>query len=227
MISVTTVHPSSPSGQPPVLLVHGAAKSGSVWKYWQESLACLGWSSHALDLRGHGRSSGSVDGASMMAYADDVAEAAKGLPEAPVVLGWSMGGLVALMFAAKGLARACVALAPSTPAAEHDSGVEIRAGTFGPEEYGITGDDPADQPAMPDKESHSWMPAIPARCARSMKRARSKTNGAARVESEHRKLTLSCIRRPSQPNRSMLSHPSFVVLDLRPSSSGTVRQVCV
>ncbi len=160
MIYVRTVHPSSPSGLPPVLLVHGAANSASVWKYWQESLASLGWSSHAVDLRGHGLSPGSVDGASMMDYADDVAEAASELSEPPVVMGWSMGGLVALMFAARGLARACVALAPSTPATEQDPGVEIRRGTFGPEEYGITSDDPSDQPEMPDLDTQERLVAL-------------------------------------------------------------------
>ena len=160
MIYVTAVHPSNPSGLPPVLLVHGAANSASVWKYWQESLARLGWSSHAVDLRGHGCSPGSVGGASMTDYADDVAEAASRLPESPVVMGWSMGGLAALMFATRGLARACVALAPSTPANEPDSGVEIRTGTFGPEEYGITGDDPADQPSMPDLDTEERLVAL-------------------------------------------------------------------
>ena len=160
MISVTTVHAMSPSRRPSVLLVHGAANSAPVWKYWQESLARLGWSSHALDLRGHGRSPGSVDGASMTDYADDVAEAASGLPEAPVVLGWSMGGLVALMFATRGSARACVTLAPSTPAAERDPMVEIRRGTFGTEGYGITSDDPADQPAMPDLDIEERLIAL-------------------------------------------------------------------
>lgn len=89
----------------------------------------------------------------MTDHPDDVAEAAKGLPEAPVVPGWSMGGRAALMFAAMELARACVALAPSTPAAERDPGVEIWTGTFGPEEHGITGDDPDDQPEMPDLDT--------------------------------------------------------------------------
>lgn len=65
-------------------------------------------------------------------------------------MGWSMGGLVALMVAARGHARACVALAPSAPAHRRDETVELRRGVFGAEEYGITSDDPADQPAMPD-----------------------------------------------------------------------------
>lgn len=93
------------SQRPPVLLVHGAANSSGVWRFWQEALAELGWSSHAVDLRGHGRSSGSIDGATMSDYADDIAVAAARLSETPVVMGWSMGGLVAIMVAANGHAR--------------------------------------------------------------------------------------------------------------------------
>ena len=121
-----------------------------VWRYWQQALAQGGWGSYAVDLRGHGESPGAVDGASMSDYAADVTAVAEQLPETPVVLGWSMGGLVAIMAASSGRARACVGLAPSTPALERDASVEIRRGGFGPEEYGITSEDPADQPAMPD-----------------------------------------------------------------------------
>ena len=42
--------------RPPLILVHGAANSARVWTFWQDELARRGWSSHALDLRGHGRS---------------------------------------------------------------------------------------------------------------------------------------------------------------------------
>ncbi|MXZ46337.1 MAG: alpha/beta fold hydrolase [Chloroflexi bacterium] len=136
--------------RPPVVLMHGAANSSAVWRHWQEALVERGWGSHALDLRGHGRSEGSVDGATMSDYADDVAAFVETLPETPVLMGWSMGGLVALMVAARGHARACVALAPSVPADRRDESVEIRRGVFGAEEYGITSDDPADQPTMRD-----------------------------------------------------------------------------
>ncbi|MDE2695328.1 MAG: alpha/beta fold hydrolase [Chloroflexota bacterium] len=144
-----TSSPAS-SDRPPVVLVHGAANSSAVWRHWQEALVDRGWSSHALDLRGHGRSEGSVDGATMSDYADDVAAFVETLRETPVLMGWSMGGLIALMVAARGHARSCVALAPSAPADRRDGGVEIRRGVFGPEEYGITGDDLGDQPTMPD-----------------------------------------------------------------------------
>ena len=131
-----------------------------VWRYWQQALAQGGWSSYAVDLRGHGESPGSVDGASMSDYANDVTAVAEQLPETPVVMGWSMGGLVAIMAASSGRARACVGLAPSTPALERDDSVEIRRGVFGPEEYGIISEDPAEQPAMPDLDIEERMIAL-------------------------------------------------------------------
>ena len=160
MVAVTVIGATNASQRPPLLLVHGAANSSPVWRFWQQALAKRGWSSHAVDLRGHGASEGSVDGATMSDYADDVAGVADGLPRTPVVVGWSMGGLVAMMVAARGVARACVGLAPSAPAVTRDDGVEIRPGVFGPEEYGITSDDPAEQPAMPDLDIEERRVAI-------------------------------------------------------------------
>ena len=158
--SVTIVHPETASDRPPILLVHGAANSSIVWRYWQQALAQLGWSSYAVDLRGHGNSPGLVDGATMSDYMDDVLAVAKQLPEMPVVIGWSMGGLVAMMAAKSGLVNACVGLAPSTPVVERDYSVEIRAGVFGPEEYGVTSQDPLSQPTMPDLDIEERLIAL-------------------------------------------------------------------
>lgn len=69
----------------------------------------------ALDLRGHGESDPAADAAyAVENFADDVAAvtAHAGL-EAPVVIGHSMGGLVALECAARGLASAAVLLDPA------------------------------------------------------------------------------------------------------------------
>ena len=150
MVAVHVVPSTVASERSPLVLVHGAANSSGVWRFWQQALAERGWTTHAVDLRGHGDSEGSVDGATMADYAGDVTSVVEGLPETPVVAGWSMGGLVAMMVAARGGARACVALAPSTPSATRDQSVEIRPGVFGAEEYGITNRDPAEQPTMPD-----------------------------------------------------------------------------
>jgi pimeloyl-ACP methyl ester carboxylesterase len=136
---------------PPVILVHGAANSARVWTFWQAELARRGWSSHAIDLRGHGTGAPTELGTTRMAdYADDVVALARALRQPPILIGWSMGGLVALMAAAACRARACVGLAPSAPTRTSDASIPLRAGVFGAEEYGIVDRDPDRQPAMLD-----------------------------------------------------------------------------
>lgn len=136
---------------PPLILVHGAANSAQVWPFWQDELARRGWSSYALDLRGHGRSEPlDLSETRMADYVDDVLTVAGELTKAPVLVGWSMGGLVALIAAGRCQARACIGLAPSTPARHHDTSVRLGTGVFGPEEYGIVDRDPARQPTMSD-----------------------------------------------------------------------------
>ena len=136
---------------PPIILIHGSANSATVWTIWQQELATQGWSTFALDLRGHG-SSPPVDlvDVHMADYAEDVQRLAQQLTMAPVLLGWSMGGLVALMVAASGGIAACVTLAPSIPARHEDPAVPLRSGIMMADVYGITSTDPTDQPVMPD-----------------------------------------------------------------------------
>ena len=142
------------------MLVHGAGNSSGVWRFWHAALADLGWTSVAVDLRGHGASPGELAATSMRDYADDVEAALHDAGERPVVVGWSMGGLAAMMAAAGGDASACVCLAPSVPARKTDPSVGLRRGVFGPEEYGITSRGPADQPAMADLDSEERAVAI-------------------------------------------------------------------
>jgi pimeloyl-ACP methyl ester carboxylesterase len=95
-------------------------------------------------------------------YAADVRDAVAALPEPPIVLGWSMGGLVAMMVAADGHAAACVGLAPSAPARTRRTDVPLRPGVFGPEAYGIVDRDPTHQPAMPDLDEEERRLALAA-----------------------------------------------------------------
>ncbi len=151
MLAVSTTLPNHLTDRSPIILVHGAANSASVWTFWQRELAAHGWPSYAIDLRGHGRSDPiDLSHASMQDYAADVHVLAAQFARPPVLIGWSMGGLVALMVAASGVATACVGLAPSTPARQPNTAVAVRVGEFGAEEYGITSRDPAKQPAMLD-----------------------------------------------------------------------------
>ena len=135
----------------PIILVHGAANSSSVWTFWEQELIANGWSTHAINLRGHGAVAGvDLSQTSMDDYAGDVIALAGQLKDPPVLIGWSMGGLVAMMAAAEGKAAACITLAPSMPARRTDPSVELRYGEFTAEEYGITSRDPKEQPGMPD-----------------------------------------------------------------------------
>lgn len=79
--------------RPPIVLVHGATNSAAVWRFWQAGLAARGWSSWALDLRGHGDSPAADLARTRLAdYADDVAALLAELLGPPVVVGWSMSG---------------------------------------------------------------------------------------------------------------------------------------
>jgi pimeloyl-ACP methyl ester carboxylesterase len=160
--------PSHDSRLPPFLLVHGAANSARGWTYWQSALADEGVDPYAIDLRGHGDSTpADLSGASMRDYADDVRAVLEQVARPAIVVGWSMGGLAAMLAAERAGAVGCIGLAPSVPAVQVDGTVELRHTEFGPQEYGITGADPDDQPAMPDLDREECAIALASLCRES------------------------------------------------------------
>jgi pimeloyl-ACP methyl ester carboxylesterase len=182
MLAVRTALPATRARHTPVVLIHGAANSARVWTYWQPQLAERGYASHAIDLRGHGESSAvDLSRTSMLDYVDDVEPLIADLP-ACVLVGWSMGGLVAMM-TAQGRAniRACVGLAPSTPAKARDASVLLRIGEFDAGEYGITTTDPDAQPAMPDLDREERVVAL-ASLSRESRYARDERAAGVLVE---------------------------------------------
>jgi len=152
IITASAMFPGGSDSHSPIVLVHGAANSAYVfWKFWQRELAARGWPTYAIDLRGHGNSDpADLSHTSMNDYADDVYALVRQLRRKPILVGWSMGGLIAMMVASSGHGAACVALAPSLPARQPNPSIELRTGEFTAEEYGILNRDPEEQPAMPD-----------------------------------------------------------------------------
>lgn len=116
-----TMRVASPTGSvvpatSPVLLVHGLAGGAWYWDRYQRVLAEHGFTSHALNLRGHHDSRGVADlgRVSLTDYVADVSEAAACLGR-PVVVGHSLGGLLAQAVAAAGGVSAAVLLTSMPP----------------------------------------------------------------------------------------------------------------
>jgi pimeloyl-ACP methyl ester carboxylesterase len=100
-----------------VVMVHGAFCGGWVFDEFATPFREAGCAVATPDLPGHspGDPPDAAVGHSMSDYAAAVAEVAAGAPEPPVLVGHSLGGLVALMAAARTRVSAVVLLAPSPP----------------------------------------------------------------------------------------------------------------
>ena len=100
-----------------IVMVHGAFCGAWAFERFRTPFEAAGFEVIAPDLRGHGEGepSAAVVGVSMTDYAADIARLCAACPEPPVLLGHSMGGLVAQLAARKAEIRALVLLAPSPP----------------------------------------------------------------------------------------------------------------
>ena len=96
------------AGQRPLLIVHGFTGAKEDFTPWLDRLADLGWHAVAPDLRGHGASSKppAESSYSFDLLADDVLALADALGwDTFVLLGHSMGGMIAQFIARRAAAR--------------------------------------------------------------------------------------------------------------------------
>jgi pimeloyl-ACP methyl ester carboxylesterase len=81
-----------------VILLHGGGQTRHAWVSTAKALAGSGWSSIALDARGHGDSGWAADGDySMDAFVADLVAVVERTDVVPVFVGASLGGLTALL----------------------------------------------------------------------------------------------------------------------------------
>lgn len=115
-LKVVVSRPSAPSARPPLLLVHGLCGGAWMWQNYQARLAAAGYQSHAIDLRGHhgSRPVPDIGKVSINEYVEDALTAASKLDN-PIVIGHSMGGLIAQKVAEAGACRALVLIASAPP----------------------------------------------------------------------------------------------------------------
>lgn len=82
----------------PVLLAHGGGQTRHAWQACGMTLGLHGYHALSLDLRGHGESDWAPDGDyNVERFAEDILSIADTFPEAPVLVGASLGGMAGLI----------------------------------------------------------------------------------------------------------------------------------
>jgi len=97
-----TYRPNQPKFKTPLVFQHGAWHGAWCWKYWQELFAEWGWVSHAHSLPAHGKSTHSrpIRLCTMGFYQDALKTQIDRCERPPVVIGHSMGGMIAQWYLA-------------------------------------------------------------------------------------------------------------------------------
>jgi pimeloyl-ACP methyl ester carboxylesterase len=102
--------------RPPVLFIHGAFSNAGHFAPWVERFSRAGFDCHAPSLPGHGPSEDrALANLTMADYLAALERDVAKLSELPVLVGHSMGGLLAQQLAAKGRCRALVCVASAPP----------------------------------------------------------------------------------------------------------------
>ncbi len=105
-------------GRPPLLFVHGAFVDHESFRPWVQNFADRGWHAVAASRRGRaGLAPERARGLSIADYVEDTLKVIDALGEKPVLIGHSLGGLIAQKLAEMGKALAVVLMCPA-PAAK-------------------------------------------------------------------------------------------------------------
>jgi pimeloyl-ACP methyl ester carboxylesterase len=100
-----------------IIAVHGAFCAGWAFDRFRAPIEARGFRFIAPDLPGHGGHEGrsAVTGASMRHYTTAIRRLIQAQPAPPILIGHSLGGLVAQMAAARSKVAGLILLAPSSP----------------------------------------------------------------------------------------------------------------
>jgi len=103
-----------------IVMIHGMWGGAWYWANYREAFESAGYRCVAVTLPYHDMDPRDVPNpqlgtTSLLEYADAIEQEVRRLGEIPILIGHSMGGLLAQMLAARGLAKALVLLTPASP----------------------------------------------------------------------------------------------------------------
>jgi len=102
----------------PLLFVHGAFACASIWdEYFLSYFAARGYAAYAVSLRGHGASAGRgrLRRWRLADYVEDIGHTIAALGQPPVLIGHSLGGMVAQKYLESHSAPGLVLMASAPP----------------------------------------------------------------------------------------------------------------
>jgi pimeloyl-ACP methyl ester carboxylesterase len=122
-------HPAAtPARCPPLLFLHGGYVDARCWQpHFLSCFASRGYDCHAVDLPGHGRSEGRecLDRLGLDDYLAALTSVVEELGSRPVVIGHSMGALLAERLLEESLAEAAVLMSPVPPGGTLESSLSL------------------------------------------------------------------------------------------------------
>jgi len=98
-----------------IFMIHGMWATATFWDNYRDFFIDKGYSTKAMTLLHHGESPETLKGIRVMDYIEQAGAEIEKLDSKPIIVGHSMGGLIAQKLAETGLAEKLVLLAPSAP----------------------------------------------------------------------------------------------------------------
>ncbi|MEN6320427.1 MAG: alpha/beta hydrolase [Syntrophaceae bacterium] len=121
----TTSNYSKPSksqeqSKPVIIMIHGMFAGGWVWENYRRYFEEKGYRCITPTLRYHdtlltGQPPSQLGSTSILDYVSDMEKEIKKLDSPPIVIGHSMGGLIAQIIGSRGMAKSLVLLSPAAP----------------------------------------------------------------------------------------------------------------
>lgn len=118
-LEIISKHPVESHHPTPLLFIHGTLCTASCWDvHFLDYFAQHGFESHAVNLRGHGKSEGreKLRWTRIADFVEDVTTVVRQLPGPPVLIGHSMGGFITQKYLEDHDAPAAVLLSSPSPA---------------------------------------------------------------------------------------------------------------